>query len=125
MKVCFPVEENNGLASSVYGHFGSAPGFVVVDTDTDELDFIDNNDVTHQHGACNPANALAGRSVDAIVVGGIGQGALLKLMSMGINVMRSSTGIIEDDVRLFNTGVLEPLTVNMRTCSHGSHSCSH
>lgn len=25
MKVCFPVAEVNGIASEVYGHFGSAP----------------------------------------------------------------------------------------------------
>ncbi len=31
MKICFPVEQHEGLESQVYGHFGSAPSFVVVD----------------------------------------------------------------------------------------------
>ncbi|ADD69096.1 Dinitrogenase iron-molybdenum cofactor biosynthesis protein [Denitrovibrio acetiphilus DSM 12809] len=125
MKVCFPVEQNDGAASSVYGHFGSAPGFVVYDTETEELDFINNSDVAHEHGACNPVAALAGRSVDAIVVGGIGQGAIAKLMQDGIQVMRSASGIVEDDIKLYVKGELENLTMNMETCSHSSHSCSH
>jgi len=33
MKVCFPVQKDNGIDSTVYGHFGSAPAFVIVDTD--------------------------------------------------------------------------------------------
>jgi len=125
MKVCFPVEQNNGITSNVYGHFGSAPGFVVTDTETGELDFIDNRDISHQHGACNPATALAGHKVDAIVVGGIGQGALSRLMSMGINVLRSKSGTVETDAKHYANGELEVLSVDMKTCSHGTHSCSH
>jgi len=44
MKICFPVEENKGLESAVYGHFGSAPGFVTFDTETEEAGFINNRD---------------------------------------------------------------------------------
>ena len=29
MKICVPVEVNNGLESRPFGHFGSAPMFVV------------------------------------------------------------------------------------------------
>ena len=29
MKMCFPVESDQGLESKVFGHFGSAPVFVV------------------------------------------------------------------------------------------------
>ncbi len=37
MKICFPVQENEGLGSRVYNHFGSAPMFIVVDTETDNV----------------------------------------------------------------------------------------
>jgi len=76
MKVCFPVMENEGLESRVFGHFGSAPQFVVVDTVTSEMTAINNSDQIHEHGACNPVAGLGGHEVDAIVVGGIGAGAL-------------------------------------------------
>jgi len=29
MKVCFPVKSNEGMDSTPYGHFGTAPMFVV------------------------------------------------------------------------------------------------
>ncbi len=65
------------------------PGFVLYDTKTEELDFIDNKNMKHEHGACNPAAALAGREVDTVVVGGIGRGAIVKLSSGGGSVLPS------------------------------------
>jgi len=125
MKVCFPVETNKGSESSVFGHFGSAPGFVLYDTDSSEFDFIDNKDVSHEHGACNPAAAVAGREVDAVVVGGIGQGALMKLNAGGIRVYRSKSGQVGRDISLLREDGLELLGADMKTCSHSGHSCSH
>ena len=74
MKICFPVQKDDGIESAVFGHFGSAPFFVVVDTDTNGLSTINNQDQHHTHGACNPMKALDNQKVDAIVVGGIGAG---------------------------------------------------
>lgn len=125
MKICFPVENNNGVESAVYGHFGSAPGFVMFDTETREHDFINNKDINHEHGKCNPVAALSGRDVDVVVVGGIGQGAIMGLMRNGITVMRSAEGDIESNIKLFENDGLQKLDVDMKTCSHGSHSCSH
>ena len=70
MKVCFPVQDNQGIESAVYNHFGSAPAFIVVNTTTKEVSAINNRDLQHTHGACNPMKALSGESVNAIVVGG-------------------------------------------------------
>ena len=33
MKVGFAVQGNDGVESRVYGHFGSAPAFIIVDTE--------------------------------------------------------------------------------------------
>ena len=76
MKICFPVQNDNGIESTVYNHFGSAPAFVVIDTDTNNVTSINNRDQHHSHGACNPMKALDNQEIDAIVVGGIGAGAL-------------------------------------------------
>jgi len=72
MRVCFPVQDNQGIESTVYNHFGSAPAFIVVNTATKEVSTINNGDLHHTHGACNPMKALSGENVNAIVVGGIG-----------------------------------------------------
>ena len=42
MNICIPVEADEGLDSLVCGHFGSAPAFMVVDTDTENCRAITN-----------------------------------------------------------------------------------
>ena len=125
MKICFPVETNNGIESEVFGHFGSAPGFVTYDTESKESGFIDNKNAVHEHGACNPAAALAGSGVSAVIVGGIGQGAMMRLMSGGVDVYKAESGVVSTDIANFESGKLIKLSHNMKMCGGGSHSCSH
>ena len=54
MRICFPVEALEGLDSKVYEHFGSAPGFVIVDTDVNTVEEIDNGDLHHAPVCANP-----------------------------------------------------------------------
>ncbi len=126
MKICFPVEKNDGIESIVYNHFGSAPVFVVIDTDMNSVASIDNRDQHHTHGACNPMKALDNQKVDAIVVGGIGTGALTRLNQMGITVHRSQGETIRENLMMFQAESLPVLTV--RGCC-GGHSndggCAH
>lgn len=125
MKICFPVETDKGLESEIYGHFGSAPGFVTYDTDTQTTGFINNRNAVHEHGACNPAEALENSGVSAVIVGGIGQGAVMRLMSGGVAVYQAKTGLVKDDAGLFSQNKLTKLSRDMNLCGGGSHSCGH
>lgn len=126
MKVCFPIAENQGLDSQVFGHFGSAPGFIVVNMLTSEMTSINNSDRIHEHGACNPLAGLGGQQVDAIVVGGIGGGALHKLNAAGMRVFQAQEGSIAANIAFFRANEL-PEYMPGHTCGgHGhSHGCSH
>lgn len=126
MKLCFPVEVHEGLESSVYGHFGSAPFFLVFDTLSQEMTTINNCDLYHAHGACNPLKALNGQQVDAVIVGGIGGGALVGLSRLGIRVLRSAGGTVRDNATLFHRNQLQEFTLS-HTCGGHSHdgACSH
>jgi len=117
MKIAFPVVENNGIDSSVHGHFGSAPFFVFVDLDTDAVDVFENPDKDHEHGACNPLGALGGRQVDGVVVGGIGGGALKKLNRDGITVYRAVEGTVAENAALIKAGNL-PVFAPDQVCGH-------
>lgn len=126
MKVCFPVSENQGLESQVFGHFGSAPGFVVVDMATDEITAISNRDQIHEHGACNPVAGLGGHQVDAIVVGGIGGGALQKLNRSGLRVFQAHEGTVAENVLLFKANELPEYQPGHTCGGHGHRQgCSH
>lgn len=126
MKVCFPVEKNEGLESTVYNHFGSAPFFVLVDTAANTVSPVINADRQHSKGACSPIKALGTERVDAVVVGGIGGGALGKLNQLGIKVYRAEHGTIAGNLELFTAGRLSEYSINL-CCGGHSHGggCSH
>ncbi len=126
MKVCFPVDDNQGLASQIFNHFGSAPNFLIVDMTTSEIQSISNSDQIHQHGACNPIAGLGGHQVDAIVVGGIGGGALHKLNASGIRAFKANAGSISENIDMLKVGTLQEYMPGHTCGGHGhSHGCSH
>ncbi len=126
MKVCFPVENNEGMESRVYNHFGSAPMFVVVDASTNTVTTIINKDQHHEHGACNPINALNGAKVDAIVVGGIGGGALSRLNQSGIRVYQANGAKIKENIGLFLAQQLQEYTLQQCCSGHSQDGgCAH
>lgn len=126
MKICFPVQENQGTESIVYNHFGSAPLFVVVDTETNSVTMINNRDEHHVHGACSPLKALDNRQIDVVIVGGIGAGALSKLSQAGIRVYRSEASRVCDNLALFATGSLPEFALQSCCGGHGhAGGCAH
>jgi predicted Fe-Mo cluster-binding NifX family protein len=126
MRIAFPVQEDRGLESPVYSHFGSAPFFMVMDSDSGSLQPIGNTDAHHEHGQCQPIKALGGTPVDLVVVGGIGAGALMKLQSMGIKVFQAIGGSIQDNIKLLKANQLPEFATNMTCGGHqGGHECHH
>lgn len=120
MKVGFPVNKNLGLESVPFGHFGSAPQFVICDLEKGEVKSIDNGDLGHEHGACNPMKALQGAEVDCVIVGGIGMGAINGLNNLGIEVYKAVEGTIEDNLNALKDDKLEKFSAKF-ACNH--HDC--
>ena len=125
MKIAFPVQEDMGLESTLYGHFGSAPHFVVVDSDTRTVAALPNRDLEHEHGACRPLEAL-GTAVDAVVAGGIGGGALAGLHAAGVKVYRGVEGTVRENLEMFKAGHLPEFTPDHTCAGHGQgEGCVH
>lgn len=124
MKICFPVSRNDGLESEVYGHFGSAPLFILVDSETRRVEEVVNRDQHHAHGACQPLRALGGSQVDAIVVGGIGGGALAGLKRAGLTVYQACDGTVADNLACFAADELSELAADQVCGGHG-HGHGH
>lgn len=125
MNICFPVETLQGLESRVYEHFGSAPGFVIVDTEVNTAEEIRNGDQHHAHGMCQPLKALGGRLVDAIAVGGIGMGALMKLQAQGIRVFRATPGTVGQNIKLMLNKNLPEFDPGLTCAGHSGGGCAH
>ena len=121
MKICIPVETSSGMKSLVYGHFGSAPYFAIYDMETIGLEIMKNDDAHHSHGMCHPLGSLDGKSINAVICGGMGMRAIGKLNEAGIKAFRASSGTVEDTVRQFSENKLEEITTDGACGAHGCH----
>jgi predicted Fe-Mo cluster-binding NifX family protein len=119
MNICIPVEDDRGLQSLVCAHFGSAPTFLIVDTESRSCRAIPNRNAHHAHGACTPIAALQGEHVEGAVVGGIGRGALQKLNAANIVVFVSEHRTVAETVAAWNAGSLKVVQPNMACAGHG------
>jgi predicted Fe-Mo cluster-binding NifX family protein len=124
MKVGFAVEMDEGMESTIYGHFGSAPAFIIVDTELQQVLGLENRNLHHEHGACNPIMALNGNQIDAMIVGGIGGGALMKLNSMGIKVYGAGAMTVKENIALLEDDRLQELSMD-NSCRAHQGQCGH
>jgi len=120
MNICIPVTEDHGPESNVSAHFGSAPIFLIVDTESGTGRAIPNRNLHHGQGMCQPLLSLAGEAVDGVVVGGIGRGALDKFKAANIRVYLSEFPTVETTVTAFKTGSLREVTP-ADVCGHHGH----
>ncbi len=119
MILCVPTLDDGGLKGMPSDHFGSAPFFTFVDTDTLEVETHRNDGAHHVHGACRPLDYLGTRQVDAIVCRGLGRRAFSRLQDGGIGVFVTLETDVEATVRAFRDGRLRPLRSEEACHGHG------
>jgi len=118
MRICIPASDERGLDSTSFGHFGSAPFFVIHDTDVGSTEVIRNENQHHGHGGCQPLLALEGKPLDALIAGGIGRRAIARLNGGGTRVYRALAGTIADNVAKLEAGGLEEFTAETACAGH-------
>lgn len=122
MKIIIPLDEQNGLGSRLCEHFGSAPFYGVVETETGKVEIIDNANMQHDHGQCTPADSFAGLGVTAVVLNGIGARAAARLQSLGIDIyMASMAPTLADAIERFGNGSLKKIEARQACEGHGCH----
>jgi predicted Fe-Mo cluster-binding NifX family protein len=124
VNICIPVTDDKGLESPVSAHFGSAPLFLIVDTEGGTCRAVPNRNLIHSHGMCQPLQSLAGESLDGMVVGGIGMGALEKLRAANIQVYLSEFPTVVATVEALKAGKLKVVTPQT-ACGHHAHQARH
>jgi predicted Fe-Mo cluster-binding NifX family protein len=126
MNLCIPVNEDLGLRSPVCSHFGSAPAYLIVDTETRQCRSVRNTQAHHSHGACAPLASLRNEQIDGLAVEGIGPGAIDRLRAAGIEVFAMKEGSVEATVEAARSGSLTPIAPG-GTCGghHSRHADQH
>lgn len=128
MLICFPTATEGGVESELYGHFPSAPLFLIVDSATGASCTVANCDPENPYAGCNPFSALRSRPLDAIVVDAIGDDALCAMNLCGFRVYRAeSRSVAENLARIAACGLEEirkQESAREGRCSEGESGCN-
>lgn len=126
MRICFPIENNEGLDSKLSDHFGSAPFFLVADTESNEATVLSNSNQHHSHGACNPLQALQGSGIEGVAVRGIGAGAIAHLSRCGLRVYQAVEETVRENVEKLKVNGLPQYSPAQGCSGHGhGGGCCH
>ena len=119
MKVCIPTAGNEGLEATVYNHFGSAPFFVIADSESQDVEILENQNLHHEHGQCSPTHLLDSHTIKAVLCQGMGKRAVMKLQEAGITVYLTGTNTAGQALKDFAENKL--LTLDASSACSGHH----
>jgi predicted Fe-Mo cluster-binding NifX family protein len=89
--------------------FGRAPAFLVVDTETDEVEVVNNTQNLNamQGAGIQAAQAVAGSGAGAVITGHVGPKAFQVLSAAGVKVYTSDAATVREALEALKTGKLE------------------
>ncbi len=116
MKIAIPVEENRGWDSPICEHFGHAPYFAFVDTDTDTVEVVANP--LMEHGPGDMPQWIASQNCHILVVRGIGSRAIQYFNQFGIQVYRGASGTVRDIVNAIKSGNIADIPYEVQEKFH-------
>jgi predicted Fe-Mo cluster-binding NifX family protein len=118
-----PTLDDAGLGGRLAAHFGSAPYYTFVETDSGACDVVSNTHARHEHGTCEAAAGMSSQAVDAVVCQGLGRHALAGLAAAGIAVFVADEVSVSGAVDGFRAGRLERLTEEAACGGGRGHGC--
>jgi predicted Fe-Mo cluster-binding NifX family protein len=120
MRIFIPSDDGRGLESNVHGHFGSAPWFTIVDTDSGTAEAVENPACGASPGACHHVGMLSRRGIEAVVCAGMGRRAVSGLADAGIRVLVAPDRRIAEVVEMAKAGDLRAMEFDA-ACAGGFH----
>ncbi|MFB6201655.1 MAG: NifB/NifX family molybdenum-iron cluster-binding protein [Halorhabdus sp.] len=118
MLCCVPSLDDGDRDASVSPHFGRAPQYSLVDTETGDVEVIDNNS-HHYGGSRSPPNIIAESGAEALIVGTLGQRAVERFDAMDVEVYCGAEGTVAEAVEQLEADALD------RATPDGSHCAGH
>jgi predicted Fe-Mo cluster-binding NifX family protein len=98
MKLCIPTRGDEGRLARVSGHFGRAPWFTVLDTETGETISFEN--APGEDGRCFSIDSMLVHGVGAVACHHLGHGAMRRLQERGVQVLQTQAvtvaGVLEE-----------------------------
>ena len=118
MRIAIPTDDDRGLDARICAHFGSAPFFTLVDTDTGEVRGIPNQNLHHAHGTCHPMRQLRPERIDALACRGMGRRAQATLADERIDVFLTRSRLVSEVVEAVKAGTAVRMTAADSCAGH-------
>lgn len=110
MKIIIPLESKS-LNVPVCPSFGRTPLFVLVDTEKDTEEFLDNGAAASQGGAgIKAAQMIVDQGAAAVITYRLGQNAADVLSAANVEIYKAQDGTVKDNIEKFKDGKLSLLT---------------
>jgi len=110
MKIAVTASGNNGLDANVDVRFGRAPYFAIVDTDTMDVNTIDNQGSGASHGAgVRAAQIISDQGVDGVISGNFGPKAFSGLQAANVKLYSFKSGTVEDAINALKNDDIEEI----------------
>lgn len=120
MRICVPTIGENEMDAFVSEHFGRAPTFTIVDTDTKEVRTVANTS-EHMGGLGKPPELLATQGVHVMLCSGLGPRAVQMFEQFGIEVYVGASGTVKDAIEAWQAGKLHVATDENACKMHRHH----
>jgi predicted Fe-Mo cluster-binding NifX family protein len=109
MTIAIPVNDNS-KNTDICISFGRAPFFMLYDIESGEYDFLENRAATAQGGAgIKAAQSIADSGVGALLSPRLKENAADVLTAAKINLYRTESGSVQENIKAFKEGRLQPL----------------
>jgi predicted Fe-Mo cluster-binding NifX family protein len=120
MKVCLPTLDSRGLESQISQHFGSAPFYLIVDTESLEYQELPNKLRKHGNGNCHYFSGLRMAGIENLIVQDLGRGALQKLQAADSRVYKTPHRLVGESIEALKKSLLPEMRID-DVCQHGRH----
>ncbi len=107
MKIAFPIAEDKGLESPLNSHLGTAKDFLVVDTETQSLERLENQKLKEGGSSCKTGVFGKDTGINAVVTQCIGDGSLRGLNSVDIAVYAAQGDTVAQNLECHEKGELK------------------
>ena len=109
MKICI-TSLGKDLSSQVDPRFGRCAYFIIIDSETMELEAIDNAASASGGGAGVQSGQLVSeKGVEAVLTGNVGPNAFQALQAADIEILTGVNGIISDVIEKYKKGEFKPI----------------
>ena len=108
----------DSIDSNVDPRFGRCMKFLIVDTDTMQVEALENSSVHSAHGAgIGAAQKVASLNVEAVITGHVGPNAYSALSRTGLKIYTGAVGTVKEAIAQYKEGKLRE-AINPTVAGH-------